>query len=529
MGGRYATERMSDSRHAPALPPPLPRPRPLPLSDGTVWTVALLLLTAVLIVDMLTPASLVLGTLLSASVAFALLGASGRATWPLVGLCVLANVIAGLVNGTRDGWYGTDLVNRAVSILTVLLVGWLTHRARQASERAAQLREDERQLTRERALRQLAQDMGGPLGQAEFVERAAQALHHLTGATQVEVGALEKAALREPHAVVSTPGHPVSSRLGQRLPLEYLARPSGAADDPARQVWAADGGDVFLARLRRPNSGDLLIIVTAPATPPALTAEAAAALQPLLERTALLDDLRESRAQLAERGELLRDLVYAFSHDLRTPLMANAMNMDAALRGAYGPLPDNYRATLENGLAANETLLALADQLLLVAKYESGEDDTPEGEGRVNLRDVVLGVVGDLKTRAAGRRVTIETDLEGAAVAGRRHDLRRAAQNLLENAVKFSPPGGTVRVTVRAGDDATLAVQDEGPGVPSAAQARLFQRFRPGGAGRGTGLGLYLTRKIAEAHGGEVRYDRTAQARSVFTLTLPLAPETPYA
>ncbi|WP_412030043.1 sensor histidine kinase [Deinococcus yunweiensis] len=515
---------MSDPRRA-ALFPPLR----LPLPDGTVWTVALLLLAAVLIVDMVTPAALVVGTLLSALVAFALLGASGRATWPLVGLGVLANVIAGVVNGTRDGWNGIDIANRVVSIVAVVLVGWLTHRARQAGERAAQLREDERQLTRERALRQLAQDMGGPLGEAEFVDRAAHALHRLTGAAQVEIGVLERATLRGPHAAVTTPGAAGPSRLGQRLPLEFLARPSGASGERARDVWAADGGDVFLARLRRPGSGDLLIIVTAPASPPALMAEATAALQPLLERTALLDDLRKSRAQLAERGELLRDLVYAFSHDLRTPLMANAMNMDAALRGAYGPLPDDYRATLENGLAANETLLALADQLLLVAKYESGEDDPPDDEGRVNLRDVVLGVVGDLRARAAGRRVTIETDLEGAAVAGRRHDLRRAAQNLLENAVKFSPPGGTVRVTVRAGDDATLTVQDEGPGVPTGAQARLFQRFRPGGAGRGTGLGLYLTRRIAEAHGGEVRYDRTAQARSVFTLTLPLAPEAPYA
>lgn len=503
----------------------------LPLGEGTVWTVALTLLLLVLATDLLTPSSVVVGTLLSASVAFALLGASGRATWPLTGLGVLANLVAGVQNGLRDGWDSTDLLNRAVSILTVLLVGVLTWRARRASERAAQLREDEWQLTRERTLRQLAQDMGGPLGQAEFVERAALALLHLTGASSVEVGAVDRAVLRAPHALVNAPDHgPAGSRLGQRLPLEFLARPSGAAETPAREVWAVDGGNIFLARLRRPDSGDLLIILTVPTTPPALTAEAAHALQPLLERTALLDDLRESRAQLAERGELLRDLVYAFSHDLRTPLMANALNMHAALRGAYGPLPDDYRATLENGIQANETLLALAEQLLLVAKYESGEDqDTPDEGGRVNLRDVVLGVVGDLRTRADERHVTIETDLEGAGVAGRRHDLRRAAQNLVENAVKFSPPGGTVRVTVRADDEATLTVQDEGPGVPSSAQARLFQRFHAGGAGRGTGLGLYLTRKIAEAHGGAVRYDRTPQARSVFTLTLPLAPEAVHA
>ncbi|MFD1733669.1 histidine kinase dimerization/phospho-acceptor domain-containing protein [Deinococcus malanensis] len=98
--------------------------------------------------------------------------------------------------------------------------------------------------------------------------------------------------------------------------------------------------------------------------------EAMATLQPLLERTTLLDNLAGQRAQLAEQGEVVRDLIYAFSHDLRTPLMANALHMQQALRGAYGPLPEEYCRTLQNGLDANDSLLSLADQLLTVARYE---------------------------------------------------------------------------------------------------------------------------------------------------------------
>lgn len=495
-------------------------PPKLPLGSSSVWAVALGLLVIVVLVDVATPASFAVGTVLSASVAFAALGTSTRVIWQLTGLCLLANLVAGVWNGVRDGVDTYSLLNRGVSVLTVVLVGYLTTRARAASERAVRLAEDERQLVRERALRELAENMGGPLGQVEFVERAAVSLQTLTGASSVEIGAVDRAILSLPYARalasgLSAEGH--RSRLNQRIPLEFLAHPVGAGD-----VWAAEGGSVYLARLRRPTEGDLLVILTGPTTPPSLTGEAIRSLQPLLERTALLDDLRENRAQLAERGELLRDLVYAFSHDLRTPLLANGMNMRSALDGAYGELPQDYRASLQNGLEANEALLALADQLLLVAKYESGEGEQDDVE-TVNLRELILSVISDLKPRAAAKGVLFETPLDGAVVRGRRHDLRRAVQNLLDNAVKFSPAGGTVQVTLTPGDDEVIfSVQDQGRGVPSSQQGRLFQRFRGSGAGSGSGLGLYLTRRIAEAHGGTVRYRRTASARSEFSLTLPL-------
>ncbi|OLV18925.1 sensor histidine kinase [Deinococcus marmoris] len=500
-------------------------PPKLPLGDSTLWTVCLMALAVVLLIDLLTPASLVVGTLLTVPIALAALGTSRRPVVILTLLGVLASLVAALENALEDGFSNADLSNRVVSLLAILLVGGLTLRSRDASERAVRITEDERQLRRERLLRRLAEDVGGPLGQAEFVSRAASALQHLTGALSVEVGAVDRAMLRRPYALALASGLKAEdhrSRLDTRLPLEYLAQPVGAGD-----VWAVDGGAFVLARLRRGEDGDLLLILHRPETPLALTAEAISALQPLLERTALLDDLRVQRAQLSERGELLRDLVYAFSHDLRTPLLANAMNMEAARRGAYGPLPGAYRATLENGLESNATLLALAEKLLLVTKYESGEADDEMEE--VNLRALVQGVLEDLRPRIETSRLTVERDLRAVRLWGRSHDLRRAAQNLLDNAVKFSPPGSTLHVALSEEDgEAVLSVQDEGPGVSQARIPHLFQRFRGGGAGSGTGLGLYLTRRIAEAHGGTVRYIRTGQNRSLFTLTLPVSGETPH-
>lgn len=496
------------------------QPPKLPLPDAMVWAVALSLLVVVVLADIFTPSSFAVGTVLSASVAFAALGTSKRVVWQLTALAVAANLLAGFWNGWRDGLETYHLANRAVSILAVLLVGFLTIRAREASERAAALAQEERELARERARRQLAEDMGGPLGQKEFVERAATTLQKLTGASSVEIGAVDKAILSRPYALALAPDltpQDRPSRLNQRVPLEFLAHPVGAGD-----VWATGGGNVYLARLRRPTEGDLLLILANPQTAPSVTGMAIRTLQPLLERTALLDDLRENRAQLAERGEVLRDLVYAFSHDLRTPLLANGMNMRSALDGAYGELPQEYRTNLQNGLEANETLLALADQLLLVAKYESGEN-AQEDIQDVNLRDLAVSLINDLTPRAQEKNVSFDTAMSGVSVQGRKHDLRRAIQNLLDNAVKFSPAGGTVRVTLSEDyDEAVLSVQDQGRGIPTEQQARLFQRFRGKGAGSGTGLGLYLTRRIAEAHSGQVRYHRTADARSTFTLTLPL-------
>ncbi|GGN32676.1 sensor histidine kinase [Deinococcus daejeonensis] len=487
-------------------------------SERRLLAASVALIVATTLTDILTPASLVIGTLVSAPLALAALGASRRATVNLTALAIAGNILAGAVNAARDGATPTDLGNRAVSILAAILVGFLSLRAREAATRAARLHEEERRLQRERALRALIEAVSGPLTQAQFVTRAAHALQALTGAAAVEIGSVDRAVLREPHAHTG----PGEGRLG-RLPLDLLARPAtreaGAPRDS--QVWAVGGGHTFVARLTRPSEPELMILLTLPAAPPDQLSEAVQTLQPLLDRTALLDDLHARQAQLQERGELLEDLIYSFSHDLRTPLMANAMNMRSALKGAYGPLPDDYAATLRNGLDANAALLTLADQLLLVAKYESGEEDSELQS--VPLRDLVLNVTEQLRPAAAARGVTIEPTLDGARTRGCKHDLRRAVQNLLDNAVRYAPPGSTVHVTLaRADDEAILSVLDSGPGVSAPRVPTLFQRFRSGGAGGGTGLGLYLTRRIAERHGGTITYARTARAQSVFTLTLPL-------
>lgn len=229
--------------------------------------------------------------------------------------------------------------------------------------------------------------------------------------------------------------------------------------------------------------------------------------------------LREEE-KLARQAEILRDLIYAFSHDLRTPLLAHTMTMTAALRGAYGPLNAEYQQTLHNGLEANRTLLALADQLLLVAKLEGAEP--PDEREHFELSRLVGSVWQALEPQAQAKGLLCTLQLRPLELQGQPHDVRRAVQNLLDNAIKFSPQGGCIGVTLNAeGQWATLQVTDTGEGVPESRRQALFQRFSGGGAGKGKGLGLYLTRRIAEAHGGSVAYERQND-QSVFTLRLPI-------
>ena len=232
-------------------------------------------------------------------------------------------------------------------------------------------------------------------------------------------------------------------------------------------------------------------------------------------------------AALAERNtrsEAIRDVIYAVSHDLRTPIMAARMTMRQALGGEYGALPDPYREILKRSIASNEDLHRLAETLLLVARYESG--DVPAAHDDVDLEAVARHAVEELEGLAQVRGIDLDAAFPGPAphVAADASELKRAVTNLLANALTWTPQGGHVmlELTTDAGD-AVLSVRDDGYGVSDAARATLFERFSSGARKEsGAGLGLYIVRRIAEAHGGSVRYDPSDPAGSVFTLRLPL-------
>jgi flagellar hook-basal body complex protein FliE len=216
------------------------------------------------------------------------------------------------------------------------------------------------------------------------------------------------------------------------------------------------------------------------------------------------------------------------AHELRTPLTALKGEMEVALRSARSP--EEYRRVLESSLEEAEHLIRLVEDLLLFSRSAAALGPPRE---RVELEPLVLEALEAGARRAQGTGVTVRADaLEPAAVLGDAGALRRALGNLVDNAIKYTPAGGKVEISLLVGEgrgkgelEARIVVRDTGIGIDSADAARIFDPFVRLDAARsrdagGTGLGLALVRAIVEAHGGAIAVDSAPGAGSRFTQAL---------
>lgn len=221
---------------------------------------------------------------------------------------------------------------------------------------------------------------------------------------------------------------------------------------------------------------------------------------------------------------LRRDLVANVSHELKTPISALRAHLENLLDGVEQP----NRETLHVMLQQSERLSRLVEQLLDLSRLESG--DIPFQRQPVALRPLVSEVVSEVGVGSAGR-VAVSQDVP-AGLPPLWADPERLHQvlfNLLDNAVRFTPAGGTVTVSAsRSEDRCEVRVTDTGPGIPSEHLPLLFERFyrvdqaRARGDG-GTGIGLAIARSIVEAHGGTIWARSEVGRGSVFGFDIPLA------
>jgi len=214
------------------------------------------------------------------------------------------------------------------------------------------------------------------------------------------------------------------------------------------------------------------------------------------------------------------------AHELRTPLTALKGELEVALRAARSP--EEYRRVLHSNLEEVEHLIRLVEDLLLFSRSAAALGPPRE---RVELEPLVLEVLEAGARRAQGVGVTVRADaLEPAVVLGEAGALRRALGNLVDNAVKYTPAGGKVELSLLVAEgQARIVVRDTGIGIDPADAARIFDPFVRLDAARGrdasgAGLGLALVRAIVLAHGGTITVDSTPEAGSRFTVSLPLAP-----
>jgi two-component system, OmpR family, sensor histidine kinase MprB len=220
---------------------------------------------------------------------------------------------------------------------------------------------------------------------------------------------------------------------------------------------------------------------------------------------------------LADSLSAQRQLVADASHELRTPLTTARTSLESLER--HPELDTDQRQLyLHAAISELEEMTTLIDELVDLARG----DIRPPDKQRIRLDELAEEAISAVKRRT-GR--DIHADLEPAVVNGSADDVGRAIANLIDNAIKWSPPSSPVEVTVLRG---ALSVRDHGPGVPPEERDHIFDRFYRAAGSRtlpGSGLGLAIVRQVAEAHGGHVDVETAPGGGAVFTLRLPLVAE----
>jgi signal transduction histidine kinase len=253
-------------------------------------------------------------------------------------------------------------------------------------------------------------------------------------------------------------------------------------------------------------------------------------------------ELERLSSELIRSNRMKSEFLANVSHELRTPLNAIVGFIDLLREGVYGELTPRQSVPVERIEASANHLRILVDQVLDLAKIAAGKLDVqPE---TIMLRPFLLDVTTEMESLASEKGLAISLTL-GAALPTVRADpthLRQILINLIGNACKYTE-SGVIAIRAAVGDEpdsprlrqsATgrwlcIAVTDSGPGIPLADQQRIFEEFEQIGAGprthserRGTGLGLPISRRLAEAMGGDVALESEPGKGATFTLWLPL-------
>ncbi|MDQ3982012.1 MAG: ATP-binding protein, partial [Actinomycetota bacterium] len=244
-----------------------------------------------------------------------------------------------------------------------------------------------------------------------------------------------------------------------------------------------------------------------------------------LENARLVGRLEESLAHLTEMNRLKDDFVAAVSHELRTPLTSIQGYIKTLLRPNVEFSPSDQRSFIEAVDRQSERLRRLIEDLLVVSRIESDSDKlivTP-----VLLQKVAHHVVDEFRARTGNRSFDFRFEQGLLEVDTDETKVHQVVSNFVDNALKYTPEGTTITIGGRVeGEHVVMSVADGGPGIPPDEQARIFDRFyqidqSSTRAAGGTGLGLYICRKLAEAIGGDVRLESSDADGSVFALWIP--------
>jgi signal transduction histidine kinase/CheY-like chemotaxis protein len=235
-------------------------------------------------------------------------------------------------------------------------------------------------------------------------------------------------------------------------------------------------------------------------------------------------------SQHREMQRLKNEFTSVVSHELRTPLTSIRGSLGLMAGGALGDMPPQAQRMLDIAVSNTDRLIRLINDILDLERIESG--DVSMQVGPCAAGDIVREAVRELEGMASQAGIRLEATGSELTVSGDRDRLIQTLINLIGNAIKFSPTGALVSVSVeRSGDEAIFRVEDQGRGIPADKLEPIFQAFEQVDASdsrekSGTGLGLAISRMIVERHGGRIWVESQVGVGSTFAFTIPAAAAT---
>ncbi|MBH8560841.1 HAMP domain-containing histidine kinase [Nostoc sp. CENA67] len=254
----------------------------------------------------------------------------------------------------------------------------------------------------------------------------------------------------------------------------------------------------------------------------------------LLARVRSLLRLKHSLDEQKKMARQREDFVSRLTHDLRTPLVAADRMLDLFQQETFCKISPEMKQAIAVMIRSNQNLMQMVNTLLEVYRFEAGKK-TLNWE-TCNLPEIIQEVVSELTPLASEKNLILKMDTSGlepgkadaGVMMGDALEIRRVFNNLIGNAIKFTDTGGiTITISEQSAnpqgkDWLTITVEDTGYGIAPEDQATIFERFRQGRNKRsGSGLGLHLSSRIVEAHGGAIAVASQLGQGTVFTVQLP--------
>jgi signal transduction histidine kinase len=244
------------------------------------------------------------------------------------------------------------------------------------------------------------------------------------------------------------------------------------------------------------------------------------------------DELRRLYTELEETSRHKSEFLASMSHELRTPLNAIIGFSEVLREEMFGPVNEKQAEYLDDIISSGNHLLSLINDVLDLSKVEAGQVELEVGP--FSLREALERGVVMVREQATEEGVQLELSAgpEVDVVDGDERRIKQVIFNLLSNAVKFTPAGGEVDVTaIRGNGEVRVSIADTGPGIAPGDHERIFEEFQQTDAGleqrEGTGLGLALSKRLVELHGGRIWLESELGKGSTFVFTLPARSASP--